>query len=314
MAQASIVETLPTDDELEAQRYFHKRGLTDGLPIVVPTRARVGAFLEAAGFPPDARVATVAPKLGRATVELIAVSVVMAGCEPAHLQVVITAVQALTQEQFHLRGLQCTTNPVAPLALVNGPIRTELGIDSGRNALSLGSPAKYTFCLAENEEQSPWEPMHAALGFDAADSVVTVVGVEGIRDMSPCFKTADALLDDFGRALRAPGTNLWWSQGTQLVVLAPGHARILADAGMSRADVQGALFELSMIPLAQLPYGAIPQGDWTERDGKVLITERPEEIYIAVAGGPEPLHSVYMIGFGVSRAASQALAHPSDFR
>jgi hypothetical protein len=331
LAHLDVAET----DEVALQASLHARDLTDGLPVVVPTEARVRAFLDAAGRDPADVVGVVPPQQGEATVAGIAVNALMAGCRPEHLDLVIAALTAMLQPQFRLVTVQVTTNPVAPLMIVNGPIRKRLGIASGRNALSpgqapngvigravrlvlrniggawgdadratLGSPAKYTYCLAEAEESSPWEPLHVSLGYAATDDVVTMVGVESFIDTIPVFQSADPIIDHFARAIRAGGTNVYWSKGSLVMVVNPGHARILAAEGHTRRSLQERLFEQGMIPLSDLPHGNIPQGEWVVVDGKVRITSSPDEIYIVVAGGPEPLHSVYMTGLGVCNAAS----------
>jgi hypothetical protein len=323
-------------DELELQSWYHERDLTDGLPVIVPTPERVEAFLAASGFDPEQELGGVDPERGVATVANVAVNALMAGCKPEHLAVVIAALEAMLQPRFHLHGVQTTTNPVAPITIVNGPIRHRLNIDSGRNALSpgqhangpigrairfvmrniggavgdvdratLGSPGKYTFCLAEAEEESPWEPHSVSLGYEAGEDVVSVMGVESFVNTIPVFHHAEPILHQFTRALHGGGTNLYWSRGTQLFVINPGHAAILAGDGYAeRARLQEELFERGKIPLEQLPEGNISQGEWTEENGKVLVTESPEDIWIVCAGGPEPLHSVYMNGFGVHNGTS----------
>ena len=126
-------------NELNAQQWFHERDMTDGLPIIVPSRDRLDVFLAVAGIDPDEEIGAVDPARGIAVVAGIAVNALMAGCRPEHLPVVIASVEAMLQPAFQLHGVQATTNPVASLTIVNGPIRHCLGIDSGRNALSPGS-------------------------------------------------------------------------------------------------------------------------------------------------------------------------------
>jgi hypothetical protein len=339
-AQSTTVEY---GDEDDLQLYFQQRDLTDGLPVVIPTEKRVDAFVRASGFDPGLVVGPIDPQRGVATVHNVAVNALMAGCRPDQLGVVLGAIEALMKDPFKLRGVQATTNPVAPLCIVNGPIRNRIGVASGRNALSpgqtangpigrairfvmrniggglgdvdratLGFPGKYTFCLGENEEASPWPGHHTSLGYAPDEDVVTMIGIESFIDVIPVFKTADPIIDHFARAMRNGGTNVYWSRGTLLMVVSPGHADILAGEGFTREKLQERLFEEAMIPLSDMPYGNIPQGHWVERDGKVLITESPQDIYIVCAGGPEPLHSVYMTGFGVANAASAKVWHPGE--
>ena len=331
-------------DEVAQQRYFHDRDMTDGLPVIVPTRERVEAFIAASGFDPTLEIGAVDPARGIATVANIAVNALMAGCQPEHLPVVIASIDAMIKPDFRLHGVQATTNPVAPLTIVNGPIRQRLNIDSGRNALApgqhsngpigrairlvmrniggaigdvdrstLGSPGKYGFCLAEAEEESPWEPLSVSLGYEAGEDVVSVIGIESFINIIPVFHTAEPIMEQLSRGLRGGGTNLYWSRGTQLFVVNPGHAQILARDGYeTREKLQEALFERGKVPLEDLPEGNIAQGEWVVENGKVLITEQPSDIWIMVAGGPEPLHTVYMNGFGVNNGTTARIRVPGQ--
>src|SRR6185436_20055530 len=146
------------------------------------------------------------PKDGIATIEQIAINCVMAGCAPEHVPVVIAALEAMLEPEFNLHGVQATTNPCAPLAVVSGPAVKKLGFHAKEGAFgggsrasacvgrairlvlwnigggipgetdmaSQGQPAKYLFCAAENAEQSPWEPLHVERGLDPEDSAVTM--------------------------------------------------------------------------------------------------------------------------------------------
>jgi hypothetical protein len=342
-ATTSMLESVELEggDEAELQNYFHQRDLTDGLPIIVPTEARVEAFIEASGYDPAEEIGAVDPARGIATVGNIAVNALMAGCRPEYMPVVIAAVEAILLPPFRLHGVQATTNPVAPLTIVNGPIRHRINIDSGRNALApgqhangpigralrfvmrniggavgdvdrstLGSAGKYTFCLAEAEEQSPWDPLSVSLGFPPDTDVVSVIGVESHVNIIPVFHHAEPIIEQLARGLRTPGTGLYWSRGTQLFVVNPGHAAILAGEGYTRERLQEVLYEKGCPALADIPEGNINQGDWKVENGKVLVTESPDQIWIMVAGGPEPLHSVFMVGFGVNNGVSTAVRPP----
>ena len=121
----------------------------------------------------------------------------MAGCKPQTMRVLIPLVRALCDERFNAHGVQATTQFVAPLVIVNGPIRHALGFHSRQNVFSnvaranstlgralqlillnlggarpdgidmsvLGNAGKFSFCIAENEEESPWEPLHVEKAF-----------------------------------------------------------------------------------------------------------------------------------------------------
>lgn len=315
------------DSQRELERIIRERGWTDGLPVCVPTEDRVYEFIAASGMRADEVIGHVAPQGGLATIGLIAVNAIMAGCEPEHLPVVVAAVRALLKEPFNLYLTQVTTNPVAPLAVVNGPVRHSAGLRWGRDALGPGSggngpigrairfvmrniggigesdsathgwPAKYTNCLAEDEDGNPWEPLHVWEGYRPEDSVVTMLGIEGVIDVvhESGVTTAENVLNHLGHALQTQTTGTNWSKGNPTIVMTSGHAQLLADKGMSRADVQKDLFERSKIPLKSLPFGPINTGEWKLDGDRILVTTKPEEIYLIVAGAPEGHHSLYML-------------------
>jgi hypothetical protein len=231
-------------DDIEA---WFERGVTDGLPVVPPSRARVDAMLAATRRRRDELVAEVPPSLGRATVEKLAVNAVMAGCSPAHLPLLVTAVRCLAEPKMYIRNKAMSTGPHAPLVLVNGPGGRRAGLNAGMCALgpgapsaantvlgravrltmmnvghtyvgvsdmdTIGSPLKYSLCCAENERESPWEPYHVARGFSAEASTVTVHFVYGICELHDFQSTTpEALVSVFATAatnVAQVGTGLW---------------------------------------------------------------------------------------------------------
>ena len=195
------------DDPVEV---LFARGVTDGLPVVPPTAARVAAAVTASGRSPAELIAEMPPRYGRATVQRIAINAVMAGCRPDYLPVVLAAVEAMCDDRFCLLGVSGTTDAVAPLVIVNGPIRRALDINAGAGVFgpgwranatigravrlcwvniggaqpgvismsTFGGPSRYSACIGENEEASPWEPLHVEHGFDHADSTMAVMAAE----------------------------------------------------------------------------------------------------------------------------------------
>ena len=322
------------DDAGELFTELYERGMTDGLPVIPPTPERVAAMIAGTSLPRDHVVAELPPRGGVATVEKIAVNAVMAGCLPAYLPVVIAAVEAMVEPQFNLLGIQTTTNPVAPLVLINGPVRNRIDLNCGAGALGpgrranatigravrlmllnigggipgevdkamLGMPGKYTFCLGEFEEQSPWPPFHVERGFDAADSTVTVVSAQGTQSLAASFLQPESILMMLANAMTAYGTNSYTKGcGNPLVIVPPAHARIFADAGWDKARIRAWLFERTKVPLAEMP--AEPRLlDTTSRqqieDGRQCICKRADDIIIIVAGGPQLNHVTYLANFG----------------
>ena len=223
-----------TEDLIEA---CYENGWTDGLPVVPPTPERVERMLNGTDRDPDELIAAVPPKWGRATVEKVAINAVMAGCKPAYLPLILKAVEAMTNEQFNLHGVQVTTSHVGPMLIVNGPIRKQLEINDGFNlfgqgwranatigrALRLvctniggalpgeldraafGHAGKYTCCIAEKEEVSPWDAMHVDRGFQADDSTVTVFAAAGPQTVNDHGNnTAEGILNTISQNIAAP--------------------------------------------------------------------------------------------------------------
>ncbi|MFH1485273.1 MAG: hypothetical protein ABIH46_04310, partial [Chloroflexota bacterium] len=213
MADVTLVsKKVKVEDSAEAiNRLYYEKGWTEGLPIVCPTEERILAMLQYTDRAAQDVIAEIAPLYNAASIEKIAVNAIMAGCLPEYFPVVVAGVEAMAVKEFNLYGIQGTTNPACPAAIVNGPIARELEINAGSNLLGQGrrsnatigralrfvmmnigggtpgvvdkathgQPGKYTFCFAANEEDSPWEPLHVERGFAAETSTVTMVGVTG---------------------------------------------------------------------------------------------------------------------------------------
>lgn len=338
---------LDVPSDLDAfQDEMERRGWGDGLPLVPPTPERVAAFVRAAGRPPAEVVAALPPTWAEATVEKVAVNAVMAGCRPEHLPVVLAAIRAAAREPFNLYAVQTTTHPCAVLVIVSGPIATELGMNAGYGAFgpgnranatigravrlvlmnlggarpgtldraTQGTPAKYTYCVAENDEASPWEPLRVALGFGAAASVVTVVAGEGPHNINDHGSTtADSLLRQIAGTLAIPGSNNAYMQGDSYLFLGPEHARQLAAEGLDRAAVQRLVFEGARIPRERFGAGQLARIEEVlapaqrERTHESLwIGEGPEDVRVLVAGG-DGRHSCWVPTFGMTRSCSEVV-------
>jgi len=269
--------------EEEAQEQLHAARMTDGLPVVVPTRERVDAMVLASGLDGDISLGNVGPSMAAATVNAVAANAVMAGCLPEHFPVVVAAVKAICHPTFDLTETQVTTHPITPLLIVNGPARQQCGLHYGTGACgpgfranatigrairliminigggipgvsdnaTLGSPAKYSFCIAENEEESPWEPLHVSRGWRADQSTVTALSVEGAHSVI-CSPMPDAYVDIavpaairlISNAVNALGSNSTYvGKGDLAVIINPSTAKMLANAGYTREKLQRALVE-----------------------------------------------------------------------
>lgn len=332
-----------TADELEEM--FYSKGWSDGLPIVLPTEDRVTGMLVYSPFPAGTVIGKVPPLWAPCTVEKIAVNAVMAGCRPEYFPVVVAATSAILQEEFNLYGVQGTTNPASPLVLVNGPISRELGFNSGGNCFgqgfranatvgravrlimtnvgggvpasvdkcTVGHPGKYSYCVAENELASPWEPLHVERGYRREDSTVTVFAVAGPHDVNDKSTTAEGLISTLVQAMLPVGSNSVFFGSEAFLALCPQHAVLLAREGISKSELRQRIYAQ-----ARLPLDCLSQGNregvmrWRPRCIKehnetkmIKLVEQPDLINVIVAGGPGN-HSLFA-PFWRSRSVTRRL-------
>jgi hypothetical protein len=326
----------------ELQEYLHAEDLSDGLPVMLPTPIRVAAMVAGAGLPAAEEIGVMDPERGVATVEKLAVNAVMAGCRPEYMPVIVTATEAMCEPLFNLHAIQATTNPATPLLIVNGPIRRRIGMNTDRNLLgpgnranatigralrlamrniggayvgidqaTHGSPAKYSLCIAEDEESSPWEPLHVTKGYDPEESTVTVTGTESVINSTAVWWTAPSLLKMLAKTMRSTATSQFFSRGTPTLMMSPAHAGVFVRAGYSKDRLRAELWEAAKVPLSDYPpEGNIPQGDWTTDGDRVLICESPEDVNLIVAGGTEgnASHSVFFSGFCLSKGVTRRIS------
>jgi hypothetical protein len=292
------IEPQTLDDLTDVIELLFESGWTDGLPVVPPTPRNVQRMLTGTTRPPDELIGRIPPKGGRATIEKIAINGVMAGCKPAYLPVVITAVEALLDDRCNTRGVQCSTHISTPLVIVNGPILQELEINSGHNVFgqgwranatigravklvlvnlggaipgvtdkaTFGHPGKFTYCIGENEAANPWEPLHVERGFARTDSTVTVFGAEAPHNINNHWSaTPLGLLRTIADTMATLGSNHLYLGGESFVVLGPEHADVLAQAGWSKRDVRAFLYDQARKPLTQVKIGGM-YGPETQRN------------------------------------------------
>lgn len=302
-------------DELED---MFERGWTDGLPVVPPTADRVAAMVGERD--PDRSLGAVPPAMGEATVARVAACAVLAGCKPAYFPVVLAAVEAVIDPGFNVHGQAVTTSPPGQIVIVNGPVRNALGFNSGMGALgpgnranltvgravrlvvqltgggmpggldraTLGHQGKISFCFAENEEASPWEPLSVERGFPADTSTVSLIGGDAPLSISDHrSKTPRELAATIGWAAAATWSPFWWPlDATSLFILGQEHVQLFAQAGWSKADVREAIFEQVRRPARELRHGETsPLVQAADPDTAIAKWDDPERIVIVVAGG-----------------------------
>jgi hypothetical protein len=261
----------------------------------------------------------------------------------------VAAVRALLEPAFNLYGVQATTHPGAPLLVVSGPVAGAIGMHAGSGlfgpgfranatigrALRLilmnvgggwpgrhdmatqGSPAKFSFAIAEREDISPWPPLHVRLGFQAEQSVVTLFGGEAPHNVNDhVATTAAGILNNVADVAATLGSNVGWymAQSQLLVVLGPEHAATVSADGFGVADVQRFVFEHARIPLGRLKLGGMwGMHDWpqwmqkvTDDSARLPRVPAVDDVYVMVGGGSGK-HSCVVPNCTFSRAVSRPL-------
>ncbi|HLE81893.1 MAG TPA: hypothetical protein VJA25_11435 [Dehalococcoidia bacterium] len=304
----------------EVSDLYYRRGMTDGLPIVPPTAERVAVMVAASGREPGAVLGKLPPLWASATVEKVAVNAVMAGCLPEYMSVVLAAVEVVAEEQFNLYAVQATGSPVSPGFVVNGPVAGALGINAGYNALGQGHranatigralrlvlinigggrpgdtdratqgwPGKFTLCFAENEAESPWDPLHVELGYDKQSSTITGFGACGTTAVTdPRSQSAEGILLSLANHM----TPNLAGGGQPVVVIAPENAHVIARDGFTKDDVKLFLWEHARLPVtafsqdAQIAAIKVRRESGRSPYSYATVAAQPGDILVVVAGG-----------------------------
>lgn len=312
-----------TDDAAE---YCYRQGWTDGLPVVPPTEDKVLLFVEHSGRQPW-EVIGVEPVRARViTVEKVAINAVMAGCLPEYMPVVLAAVECMVQPEFNLHTSLSSTSGFAPLLVINGPVRHAMGFASGHNIFGpapdrranatvgralrliilnildsrpgildravMGHPGKYSYCIAEDEESSPWEPLHVERGFSQGTSTVTVFTCLGPfqMDLQRIPRRPEPVLERIAAGMLVFGPG----QGELLLLMPPEISSIFMEASWSKDQVRQFLFQRARKPARKWPsinpnYTELPAQN---SDEMVPVCSSPESVVLLSGGGtgsPRPV-------------------------
>jgi hypothetical protein len=315
---STSADELTEADILGARRaieYCYEQGWTDGLPVVPPIQAFVDQFLATTARDPNEVVLTQAHLDRTCTITQAAINAVMAGCRPEYFPVLLAALDAFQSMGGGSALLQSTTGQ-APVLIVNGPVRDELGFNYTENILgpgdrpnatvgramrliimnvlgvrphefdqsTHGTPGKYSFCIAENEDESPWEPLHVERGFSSEESTVTVqltrsdlhVEHRSTQDPEELLYTIADSMSYAGGIYEAPPYN---RTSGSIVIMGPVHAQILAARGWSKRAVKQFLWEHFGKTKREL-----------RRFGKIIEMENePEDAFIHTATSPDAI-------------------------
>ena len=320
MSNAVTSAVLEVEDAFAANELFQENGWTDGLPVVPPTEAGVLRFLAAAKLQATDTVGVEPVRRRRITAEKVAIAALMAGCLPEYMPVVVAIIKAMCKPEFGLHGSTASTGGSAPFIVVNGPIRTALGMNATHNAFAnasranatigrtirlfllnvlggvpgqldrstLGHPGKFTFCIAEDEEGSSWKPLSAERGVPEGTSSVTVMAVESPHQiMNEWTHDPKELCDTYAAAIRSNMLTYSIWEGNYAVVIAKQHRDIFAESNWSKANIRDYVFEVARVK----------RGEW-RTVGKAAVAGRkneeqvyralrtPDDLLVIAAGGP----------------------------
>ena len=338
VTQVSLSATPEIADDI-IEKYF-EMGWTDGLPVVPPTKEKINLFVAALGGDRAFLERKVPPRWGGLTREILAINMIMAGCKPEYAPVVRAAMLALTDRPFNLNGVQATTHMASPLIMVNGPIAREISMNGAANAFgsgnranatigrairlimlnvgggrapdldkcTLGNPAKYSYCVCENETESPFAPYHVEKGYSSDQSTVFVLAAEAPHSVTDhqC-NDPEGILDTICSAMSTIASNTSVLSGHCAVILGLEHAKTVAKFGWTRNDIKNYLFMYSGNLFASHSrshkYGKVynrnlPQWYKREPDSRIPIVESPDRIHLFVIGGGAGRFSAFIPGWG----------------
>ena len=332
--RAAVVEY---PDTLDAIEECYRRGWTDGLPVVPPTADRVQAMLDAVGLAPDTLLGEVPVRRRTLTAEQAAANAVMAGCLPAYFPVVLATMRALFEfDPNSIHEVSAVTNSTGLLTVVNGPIRREIELNCADNLFSpghranttigralrlifinvfeqrpgvldrgcMGSLTKFGVVFGEDEENSPWEPLHVSLGFDADQSTVTVATIQDPSMHGNRYgRTGESLLDSIADGMASHGLGIYFGREIKWFwVVGHWHSELLGRLGWSRRAMQEYLYERSWRSVGELKELGMMNGDVApgDDDRKLMTVDSPDDILILKAGGDSGIYSELIMNyFGV---------------
>ena len=323
------------------QDYYEERGWTDGLPVVPATEELVRNMLGGYREDPSISLGEIQPQNARVSLEKVAINAVMAGCRPEYMPVLVAVLEAMCEPEFNYHGNQASTGSSAQLIVVNGPTAKELDINSGVNVFgpgaranstigravrlinmnvtggtpgildksTLGQGGKYSMCIAENEEASPWETLHVQRGFDPDDNVVTVFAVFSPTQVSDgASNSPENLLDNFAYNMKDMRNGM----GEFVVVLSPEHAEIFRNAEWSKRQAMEYLHEQASVSTEHLKRNGKMEGEVAPGDATDMhhIVGTPEGIVFLVAGGDAGGFSSLISRWGGGGGSSLSITKP----
>ena len=346
-AADDVVAAAPDPDEARrAIEYCYSRGWSDGLPLVPVSKPLLEEFLATTDRDPEEIIGSLEQVGKDVNVYLAAINAAMAGCKPEYFPVVLAAFEALLRDRAARGGgFQSTSGP-SPLIVVNGPVRQQLGFNTAggafgpgfrpnatipraigllvRNGFGIhphvleqatqGLPGRWQVCLAENEEESPWEPLAENGGVTGGASAVTATLTRTMEFVdnrhAPNYED---VLRDFQDTISRVGSQIFPLSSVALV-LCPEHAQMFADADLSKQDVQNWLLErcgrtgaeLTRMGKAEVARKSF-RGEYEGDEAFHKFLAGPTSIPVVVAGAKNAAISMVVRIFGEWSGTSVAI-------
>ncbi len=301
----------------DAVEFCYAQGWTDGLPAIPPTQDKVRGFLDAAGKEPFDVIGIEPVRKRVITAEKVAINAVMAGCRPEYMPVVIAALDGMLAPRYNLHASGISSDGPATLLVINGTIRQKLAFNSAYNLFgsgphhranatigraiglilinvlgnhpgtldrsTLGHPGKFTYCIAETEENSPWAPLHVERGFPPEASTVTVFAALGPTELdSHGGGTPEALLASVAYTMMGFGPG----HEEMILVISPEHMGFIREAGWSKGQVRNFLFQKARMTAQEWAkvHKAETPTPGTEKDPLPALAS-PESLVLIMGGG-----------------------------
>jgi hypothetical protein len=354
----------------DMQRHFINNGWSDGLPLIPPTHPKVEAMIQASGRDGSEVVGLFAPGFGVGTVRKIAANAVMAGCRPDAMPVILAMMDCILDPSMGLRTWAMSTGPQAPIVLVSGDIADEIGMNRGICALgpgsisqvnvaigrslrlimmniglsypgvsdmdTIGTPMKFSACVAENEARTPWDSWRVQMGFAKSDSTVTVNVPYGMTEFFD-FKNheperlIETLATLTSQNCGSPAQGVWLAKKnaplaegypfhgkySNLMLMAPDHAAVFAKANWKPKDIREAIHRATKLSFRQLMLNkeydsfrqAHPELEWLLDAPETLVSVNPSaECFEFFVVGASAGRSQFCFGgtHSVTRAVKRA--------
>jgi hypothetical protein len=331
---------------MEAIEFYYAKGWTDGLPVVPPTESSIRSMLDAARLEPGEEITFIEHRQVSVTAEKVAINAVMAGCRPEYMPVIVAALEAIGDPAWGYHGPATSTGGAAVFMLVNGPIARELDLNYGDNLFgpgwranatigrairlvmrnvigtlpgrldrsTLGHGGKYSFCIAENEVDSPWPPVHVERGFRPEQDAVTVLAALAPHQFyNQLSNTAEGVLTTACAHMRISAGVL--GQPQYVLVFAGEHMQVFVKDGWSKDDIRQFCFEHTQTSLAELRRIHLMPGELGPEDETTMrpLVCTPNDFIVVAAGSRAGAFSAYIPGWGgkqASESVTKAIRRP----